>query len=152
MKPLVRRTKTVFANIINHTRQITTDLTVKFPVISNRENKYLFVLYDYDSSLILIRPMKSQSESKFARVFTDLHEHIIARGLNPAYTRLENESSPAFHRELKSKNIDFQLPPPPMNSYPQCSGTGNQHIQVSLYCRNLLNRPILLHVKLIPPG
>ena len=58
MKPLVQRTNTVFTKIIDHRRQIITDLTGKFPVTSIRGNKYLFFLYDYDSNCILIRPMK----------------------------------------------------------------------------------------------
>ena len=57
--------------------------------------------------------MKSIEDSEFIRVFKDLNEHLITRGINPAYTRLYNEASPAFQRELKSKNIDFQLSPPP---------------------------------------
>ena len=50
MNPLVQCTNTVFTKIIDHKRQIATDLTGKFPVTSNRGNKYLFVLYDYDSN------------------------------------------------------------------------------------------------------
>ena len=115
MKPLAQRTSTVFAKIIDHKRTIATDLTGKFPVTPNRGNKYLFVLYDYDSNCILIRPMNSRADSEFIRVFTDLHENLLIRGLNPAYTRLDNEASTAFQRELKANNIDFQLPPPVMH-------------------------------------
>ena len=57
-KALVQCTNTVFTNIIYHKLQIATDLTRKFPVTSNRVNKYLFVLYDYDRNCILIHPMK----------------------------------------------------------------------------------------------
>ena len=64
-KPLVQRTNTVFTNIIDYKRQITTDLTGKLPVTSNRGNNYIFVLYDYDSNFILIRSMKSRADSKF---------------------------------------------------------------------------------------
>ena len=105
MKPLEQRTNTVFTKIINHKRKIATYITVKFPVTSNRGNNYLFVLYDYDSNCIIIRPMKSRAYSEFIRVFTDLHEHLLARGIKPAYMILDNESSPAFQRELKAKNI-----------------------------------------------
>ena len=114
MKPLLQRTNPVFTKI-NHKRQISTNLTGKLPVKSNRGNKYIFVLYDYDSNCILIRPMKSGADSRFIRFFTDLHEHLLDRGLKPAYMILENEDSPAFQRELKAKNIDFQLVPPVMN-------------------------------------
>ena len=58
MKPLVQHTNTVFTKIIDHKQKIATDLTGKLPVTSNRGNKYLFVLYNYDRNFILIRPMK----------------------------------------------------------------------------------------------
>ena len=67
MKPLVKRTNIVFTKITDHKQQIATDLTGKLSVTSNRSNKYLFVLYDYDSKFILIRPMKSRPDSKFIK-------------------------------------------------------------------------------------
>ena len=80
MKLLVQRKNTVFTKIIDHKRKIATYLTGKFPVTSNRGNKYLFVIYYYDINCILIRPMKSIADSDFIRLFTDLHEHLITRG------------------------------------------------------------------------
>ena len=65
MKPLVQRTNTVFTNIIYHKMKIATDFTSKLPVTSNRGNKYLFVLHDYDRNCILVRPMKSRVDSDF---------------------------------------------------------------------------------------
>ena len=59
--------------------------------------------------------MKSRLDSEFIRVFTDLHERLLARGINPAYMKLDNEASPAFQRELKAKNINFQIAPPGMH-------------------------------------
>ena len=116
MTPLAQRTNTVFTKIINHKMQIATYLTGKFPVNSNMGN-YLFVLSEYDSNIILIRPMKSRSGSKFIWLLKNLHEHLITRGINPAYARLDNETTPAFQRELKSKDITFQLEPPLMHLY-----------------------------------
>ena len=49
-KTLAQRTTIVFTNIIDHKQQIDTDLIGKLPVTYNRGNKYLFVLYDYDSN------------------------------------------------------------------------------------------------------
>ena len=115
MKPLVQRTNTVFTNIIDHKRQIAAYITGKFPVTSNRVNKYLFVLYYYDSNFILILPMKARADSEFIRVFTDLHENLLTRWINPAYMILDNEAYPAFKRELKANNIDLQLSPPGMH-------------------------------------
>ena len=115
MKPMVQRTNTLFTfftKIINHKRKIATDPTGKSPVTSNRRNKYQFVLYYYDSNCTLIRPIKLRADSEFIRLFTDPHEHLLTRGLKPSYTKLENEASPAFQRELKAKNIDLQIPYP----------------------------------------
>ena len=81
MKPLTQRTNTMFTKIINHTSQIATDLTGKLTVTSNRVNKYLFVLYECDRNSILIFPMRAIPDSKFIRVFKDLHEHLLTRGI-----------------------------------------------------------------------
>ena len=59
--------------------------------------------------------MKSRKYSKFIRVFTDPHKHLLTRELNPAYMRLGNESSPAFQRKIKAKKTDFQLYSPVMH-------------------------------------
>ena len=78
-------------------------------------NKYLVVICEYYSNSILICPIKARSDSEFNRFFKDLHEHLLARGVNPAYMRLYTEyPPPAFQRELNSKDINLQLQPPGM--------------------------------------
>ena len=49
----------VFAKIINPQQMIATNLTGWFPVTYNKGNKYLFVLYKYDSNIILLLPINS---------------------------------------------------------------------------------------------
>ena len=98
MKLLVQRINTVFTKIINHKRKIATDLKVKFPVTSNMGNNYLFLLYDYESNCILIRPMNSRARCEFIRSLMDVHEHLCTRDIKPAYIILDNEASPAFQR------------------------------------------------------
>ena len=106
MKPLVQLTNTVFTHIIYQEIKIDTDLTGKLSVTYNRGNIYVFVLYDYEKKK-LTEPMKSIENSDFIRVFTYLNEPLMNRGINPSYMRLENKASPAFQRELKAKNIDY---------------------------------------------
>ena len=98
MTPLAQLTNTVLTKIINHKRQIETYLTVKFPVTSNRGIKYLFVIYEYNSNIILILTMKARSYSEFIRVFKYLHDNLLTRGFKPAYMRLDNEASITFQR------------------------------------------------------
>ena len=62
MKLLEIRTNAVFTNINNPKRKTVTYLTLKFPVNSNRFKKYLFVLYDYNSNSILVRPANARTE------------------------------------------------------------------------------------------
>ena len=62
MEILETRSNQVFANIINPRQRIATGLTGRFPVTSNRGNTYLFIIYEYDSNIILVRPIKNRAE------------------------------------------------------------------------------------------
>jgi hypothetical protein len=58
----------VFTTVTNiETGKIYTDQTSKFPVLSSRGNKYLFVLYDYDSNAIMAEPIKSRTQGELTR-------------------------------------------------------------------------------------
>ena len=90
MISLAQNTNTVFTKIIYHRRQMGKDLTGKLPLTSNRGNKYLFMIYDYNINMILIQPMKEISDRKFIRVFKDLHEHLLTRGIKPSCMKMDN--------------------------------------------------------------
>ena len=87
---MTQRTNTMFTKIINCKRQIVIYLTGKLPVTSNRGNKYLFVLYNYDSNIILVRLMKSSTDREFIRFFKYLHEPLLTRGLKPTHMIPDN--------------------------------------------------------------
>ena len=108
-----KRTHHIYASVIDLTTQISTDLTGRFPVTSSRGNKYVMVLYCYDSNAILTEPMKSRAESEHLRAFNKLHQFLVDRGFRPEFQRLDNEASFEFQRNLRSKNIEYQLAPPP---------------------------------------
>ena len=112
MEILETRSNHVFTKIIDTQERIVTDLTGRFPVNSNRGNKYLFILYDYNRNCILVRPMKNRTEKYFICVFQYLHGHLTTRGIKPNYMLLDNEVSPSFQALLKYKCIDYQLAPP----------------------------------------
>ena len=111
MTPLEQHTNTVFADIINHKRQIETDLTGKLNVTSNRVNRYLCVLYECDRNSIFILLLKERSYNESIRVFKELHEHLLTRAIKPEYMIMYYEASPSFQRELKSKDTKLQLSP-----------------------------------------
>ena len=46
------------------TGQVYSDLTGHFPVQSSKGNKYLLIVYDYNSNAILAKPMKNRTDAK----------------------------------------------------------------------------------------
>ena len=73
----------VFTKIIDTQERIATELTRRSPVTSNRDNKYLFILYNYDSNCIIVHPTKNRTGKEFIHVFQDLHGHLNTRILKP---------------------------------------------------------------------
>ena len=97
-----KKTNQHFAKI-EETGLCGTDQTGKFPTTSKRGHKYIFVLYNFDSNSILIRPMKNRGKEEFTRVHDDLIEYLKLRGLQPTIQRLDIN----VHKNIKtiSQNI-----------------------------------------------
>jgi hypothetical protein len=100
----------VYAAIME-TGQIYTDLTGGFPTMSHSGNKYILVLYDYDSNSFLSTPMKNRGDKNMVRAFDLLIQSLIMCGLRPLLQRLENEASLALQNYLTEQGIDYQLAP-----------------------------------------
>ena len=116
-KPIEQEPKTehVYAAIINPqetTGKIYTDQTGQFPTVSSRGNKYLMVLYDYDSNAILAEPLKSRKQQEILRAYKVLVNCLEKRGLRPKLQTLDNEASQLLKDEMDSRRIKWQLVPP----------------------------------------
>ena len=61
------------------TGTVYTDLTGNFPVTTISGNKYVMVLYHYDSNGIIFRPMKTRSYIEAMGVYEDMHDYLKAR-------------------------------------------------------------------------
>jgi hypothetical protein len=107
-----QRSHHVFAAVTAVTGQISTDITGQFPITSGRGNKYILVLYDYDSNAILAEPMKNRSDNEHLRAYNKLHQFLVDRGFKPLLQKLDNEASNALKQTMRDKDIDFQLVPP----------------------------------------
>jgi hypothetical protein len=64
----VIKTQYVYAATID-AGQIYTDQTGRFPVVSSKGNKYIMVLYDYDSNAILATPIKDRTAPELLKTF-----------------------------------------------------------------------------------
>jgi hypothetical protein len=62
------KTQFVYAATID-AGQIYTDQTGRFPVVSSKGNKYIMILYDYDSNAILAQPIKDRTAPELLKAF-----------------------------------------------------------------------------------
>jgi hypothetical protein len=69
----VIKTQFVYAATID-AGQIYTDQTGRFPVVSSKGNKYIMILYDYDSNAILAQPIKDRTPPELLRAFQGMEK------------------------------------------------------------------------------
>jgi hypothetical protein len=62
------KTQFVYAAAID-AGQIYTDETGRFPVVLSKGNKYIMILYDYDSNAILAQPIKDRTAPHLLKAF-----------------------------------------------------------------------------------
>jgi hypothetical protein len=105
------KTQFVYAATIN-AGQIYTDQRGRFPVVSSKGNRYIMILYDYDSNAILAQPIKDRMAPELLRAFQVMEQELVARGLTPKLMKLDNEASKLLKTYLQKQNITFQLVPP----------------------------------------
>jgi hypothetical protein len=76
---------------------IYTDQTGIFPVVSSKGNKYIMILYDYDSNAILAKPIKDRTAPELLKTFQVMEQKLVDRGLKPKLMKLDNEVSKLYH-------------------------------------------------------
>ena len=92
-----------------------TDLTGRFSYKSSSGNEYLYVLYDYDSNVILALPIKNRQAKTLATAWETLHQQIIHTGHKTKHFILDNEISTEVKNAFKKYKITFELTPPNMH-------------------------------------
>jgi hypothetical protein len=105
------KTQYIYAATID-AGQIYTDQKGRFPVVSSKGNKYILVLYDYDSNAILAKPIKNRTAPKLLKAFQFMEQEIVSKGLKPKLMKLDNEASKLLKDYLYQQDIAFQLVPP----------------------------------------
>ena len=107
------RSKKIFFKVLEPKDLLATDLTGRFPVISSRGFKYICVCFVFDANAILVRPMKSRSDSEHIRVYNDIFEYLSSKGLRPNHHTMDNECSTAMRKLIVENNQNkLQLVPP----------------------------------------
>jgi hypothetical protein len=64
--------------------QIFSNQTGRFPITSRSHgNKYVMIVYDFDSNAILAEPLQSRNENKLLRAHTKIQYILTNHGLKP---------------------------------------------------------------------
>jgi hypothetical protein len=105
------KTQYIYAATID-AGQIYTDQTGIFPIVSSKGNKYIMILYDYDSNAILAKPIKDRTAPKLLKAFQFIEQELVARGLKPKLMKLDNEASKLLKDYLYQQYTTFQFVPP----------------------------------------
>jgi hypothetical protein len=115
-------------------------------------NKYILILYDYDSNIVLSAPMKNRGDKEMVRAFDLLIQSLIIRGLKTSLKSLDNEASLALRNYLTKQGIDYQLAPPHIhrrNNAERVIQAFKNHL-ISGLCSVDPNFPLKLWDKLLP--
>jgi hypothetical protein len=104
------KTQFVYAAIID-AGQIYTDQTGIFPIVSSKGNKYIMILYDYDSNALLAKLIKDCTAPELLKAFQFMEQELVARGLKPKLMKLDKEASKLLKEYLHQQDITFQLIP-----------------------------------------
>ena len=74
--------------------------------------KYILVLYNFDSNLILAQVIKSNKGAAITEVYKLIYTKLIEAGITPILQSLDNETSKELIAEIKKNNLKYQLAAP----------------------------------------
>ena len=112
---ITEKTHNIFAATIDCRSEIFTDATGPFPVISSLGNKYVLVLYEYDSNYIMVQPIKDRKKATTITAYKKQLNILKRCGLKPKLQKLDNEASQDLLEYINDENINYQLVPPHMH-------------------------------------
>lgn len=150
-----RRSHSIYAAIATPhetTGQTHGDLTGRFPVQSRRGNKYILIIYDYDSNSIQAQPIKNRQSTTILEAYQSIVSLLQRRGLAPKLHRLDNEASQQLKDFLQDEEIEYQLVPPHIhrrNAAERAIRTFKNHFIAGL-CSTDGNFPLNLWDYLLP--
>ena len=112
-----------------------TDLAQNFPVTSIPYNKYILVLYCYNSNGILVKPMQNCSDKEALQVYNKYYGSLISQGFKPKLSVMDNKVSQAIQYTIETHRANFQQVEPTnhqVNVAEQAIFTLKNHLVVGL--------------------
>ena len=134
------------------TGRVYSDQTGRFAVPSANGNKYIMVVYDYDSNYVFLEAFRTRTAACLLAAYKNIHARLVSAGLRPQYQTLDSEISDAFKAFLRTVGVTYQLVPPGVhrrNAAERAIRTVQNHFIAGL-CSTDPNFPIFLWDKLLP--
>jgi hypothetical protein len=112
----IAKSKTVLVRLVEARHLPTgtnfTDGTGRFPVTSQRGHSYCLIMYCDDGNYIHVELMKSRRGAAYVEAYANGINFFRARGINPRFERLDNETSGELEGFLKAQRISIQYVAP----------------------------------------
>ena len=105
------RTNDVFCATQEITGKTFSDQTGKFVCPSVSGNKYIFILYHYDSNSIHARAIPSRTKHQLLTAYKSIVQDLTKRGFKPRLHTLDNEISDLMKDYMHDEDITYQLTP-----------------------------------------
>ena len=91
------------------------DMTGAFPYTSTRGNKYIYLMYDYDSNGILVHPLKNRQAAEITTAWVHIHQRFTKHGHTIKHFILDNEMSDTIKKAFTKNGVTYQAVPPHMH-------------------------------------
>ena len=106
------------------------DQTGRFPHVSDRGHKHVFILADVDADCICGAPIESRKASELVRAFEEACDTSSACGFQPRLHRIDHETSKDLITAIKERNSQCEIMPPAnhrQNPAERAIGTSKSH-------------------------
>ncbi len=111
-EPFNACTHFVFMTIIEISGMLFSNQPGRFPITSNRGNKYIVIFYIDDANFIKSVPIKSRSKEELLRDYQLFYAYLTAWGFKPQLHKMDNETTQVVEMFIHKENTRLQYTPP----------------------------------------
>ena len=106
-KSNVRRIGTIAFDETQMKNMIGVDFMGRYPTVSRDGNKYILIMYDYDTNYIKDVPVNSRKAEAYLEAFETMFDELSTKGFKPELVRLDNEASKLLCDHIEAENVDI---------------------------------------------
>ena len=88
------------------------DMTGQFPYRSSRGNQYIYLMYDYDSNIFLVKVLPNRQVDTIKKSWEQLFARLTKHGHVVSHFVLDNELSYELKSSFEKYKVIYQLVPP----------------------------------------